>query len=83
MSNHLENGIHITEDEMERVLTAQEAADVIGCTEGRVRQMCIKKTMKSAKLDGKWIIPVKEARRVKALTHNCGRPRVRPQKKSR
>ena len=58
-------------------VSAQEAAEIIGCTDGRVRQMVRSGEIKGAVRAGKWayLIPVTEAERIKDAPHKSGRPR--------
>lgn len=57
-------------------LTPTEAATVIGCTDGRVRQL-----LRDGKLIGQkigermWLIPADEARKMRDLPIETGRPR--------
>jgi len=46
-------------------LNVQEVADLLGCTDARVRQMLIAKELKGIKANERaWMIPKKEAQRV-------------------
>jgi excisionase family DNA binding protein len=57
-------------------LTPTEAASVIGCTDGRVRQL-----LRDGKLSGEkigvrmWLIPEGEAQKMRDLPAETGRPR--------
>ena len=57
-------------------ISVSEAADIIGCTPGRVRQMLRSSDISGFKVgDWTWAIPRKEAERVKNIEHPTGRPR--------
>ena len=56
----------------------EKAAEVIGVTEGRVRQMLREGEMKGRKVnDRAWIMDPKEVERMAALEQKTGRPRTR------
>ena len=57
-------------------LTAAEAAELIGCSDARVRQMIRSGEIAAEKLSPRmWIIAKKEATRVRDLPYKTGRPR--------
>jgi excisionase family DNA binding protein len=58
-------------------LSAQEAADFIGCTDGRVRQLVRANLIRGAVRVGKraLLIPVSEAERLRENPKKTGRPR--------
>lgn len=57
-------------------VNVQEAAEIIGCTDGRVRQL-----LQVGEIDGikanrrAWLIRRSEAERVRDIEHTTGRPR--------
>lgn len=56
-------------------LSVQAAAETIGVTEGRVRQLLMSGEMKGHKVNGRaWVIPSKEVRRF-VEPSKIGRPR--------
>jgi excisionase family DNA binding protein len=59
-------------------LNVREAAEQIGCTEGRVRQMLIAGDMKGKKANARaWLIPSTEVERMAAREYTTGRRRTR------
>jgi len=57
-------------------LNVQEAADTIGCTTGRVRQMLITGEMRGIKANGRaWLITKAEVAKIANTRHKTGRPR--------
>lgn len=61
---------------VENLLTADEAAKFIGCSSGRVRQMC-REGIIAGKKAGKrlWLVPLQEADKVRNQPYQMGRPR--------
>lgn len=63
-----------------KLLNVHEAAEVIGVTVGRVRQMLLNKTGNGARLKGikangrAWLIPKKEAEKMRVNRPPKGRP---------
>lgn len=61
---------------MPKFLSVEEAANYIGCTSGRVRQMLRNGDIQGQKVhERSWIVPESEAAKVKENTHKVGRPR--------
>ena len=57
-------------------LNVVEAASIIGCSPGRVRQLLRAAEMRGVKANEKaWLIPRKEAERMAKHKPNTGRPR--------
>ena len=57
-------------------LTPNEAADVIGCTDGRVRQLLRDGKLLGQKIGERmWLIPEAEVRKMRDLPVETGRPR--------
>jgi excisionase family DNA binding protein len=57
-------------------LTPTEAAVVIGCTDGRVRQLLRDGTLLGKKVGERmWLIPEDEAQKIRDLPVETGRPR--------
>lgn len=64
--------------ENRRFLSVKEAADVIGCTVGRVRQLLIAGDLKGEKLNERaWAIPRTVAQKYAEKPAKTGRPRIR------
>jgi excisionase family DNA binding protein len=61
-------------------LTTQEAAEFIGCTDSRIRQMVRAKELRGIVQVGKktYLIPTSEAERVRENPSKIGRPRATP-----
>lgn len=61
-------------------MTTQEAADFIGCTDGRLRQLIRDNAVKGVVRVGKktHLIPVSEAERMRENPSKIGRPRKSP-----
>lgn len=61
---------------IEDYLTAAEAAEHIGCSDARVRQMIRKGEIQAEKAGLRmWLVPKREADRVRDLPYKTGRPR--------
>jgi excisionase family DNA binding protein len=64
------------------MFTVEEAAEALGCTGARIRQMLLDKEMKGKKLNedkdrSAWLIPQEEVKRAaKAARRKGGRPRI-------
>jgi excisionase family DNA binding protein len=57
-------------------LTPIEAANVIGCTDGRVRQLLRDGKLLGQKINARmWLIPADEAQKMRDLPVETGRPR--------
>ena len=56
-------------------VSVTEAAVIIGVTPARVRQMLATEEMKGYKCGETWAVPEKEAKRVRDIDHDTGRPR--------
>jgi len=58
-------------------LTAQDAADEIGCTDAYVRQMILSGRIRGARKVGRhaWLVPIKEACRIRDEPYSTGRRR--------
>jgi len=57
-------------------LNVSEAAEVIGCTDGRVRQMLRSGEMQGVKANEKaWLVDREEAERIAKVRRGAGRPR--------
>ena len=57
-------------------LNVAQAADLVGCTEGRVRQLLIDGVLDGFKINGKaWAIDPKSARKLRDSVAKTGRPR--------
>lgn len=64
---------------LENYLNTQEAADVIGCTDGYVRRLLLDGKITGKKVTARsWVIPRKEAERVRDDLPPTGRPRSGP-----
>lgn len=62
-------------------LTATEAADVIGCTTGRVRALCGDGVLKAEKVGPRaWMIDRRSAEELARRPSKTGRPRKFPKK---
>lgn len=62
-------------------LTATEAADVIGCTTGRVRAMCKKELLSAVKVGPRaWMVDRASAEKIAKNPAKTGRPRKNPKK---
>ena len=62
---------------LENFLTVTEAADVIGCTTGRVRQLLLAGSIIGKKFTKRsWAVDRDSARRYAARKKTTGRPRV-------
>lgn len=58
------------------LVTTKEAADIIGVTDARVRQMRKEEKIKAVKIDNRtWMIPLSEAQRLAENPPKTGRPR--------
>lgn len=58
-------------------VSVQEAAEIIGCTVGRVRQMLIGGILKGEKLNARaWAVDRKNAEKIAKTPQEKGRPRV-------
>lgn len=58
-------------------LSVQEAASLVGCTVGRIRQMLRKGDLKGQKLSERaWVVDPQSVRKIAANPHSVGRPRV-------
>ena len=56
---------------------AKEAAEIIGCTGGRVRQLLREGTLKGKKITGNaWLIHKLDAEAIRDIEHETGRPRI-------
>jgi hypothetical protein len=61
---------------IENYLTPTEAADFIGCSSARVRQMLCDGLLAGKKISPRlWLIPVEEAKKIRDLPAKTGRPR--------
>ncbi len=61
---------------IENYLTAAEAAELIGCTGNRVRQLIRAGAIQAKKIGhGMWLVPVNEAEKARDLPYKTGRPR--------
>lgn len=61
---------------IENYLTATEAAELIGCSSARVRQMIQQGVIKGKKLSPRmWLIARADAEKVRNLPYKTGRPR--------
>jgi len=61
---------------IEHYVNVQEAAAIIGCTDGRVRQMLLDGLMTGLKANERaWLIDKAEAERIRDIEHKTGRPR--------
>jgi hypothetical protein len=68
---------------LENYVNVQEAAAIIGCTDGRVRQMLLDGKMIGVKANERaWMIDKTEAERIRDVEHGTGRPRSDGGKKS-
>jgi excisionase family DNA binding protein len=57
------------------LLNVDEAAAVVGCTPGRIRQMLGDGTLKGIKANGRaWLVPKKEAEKLRDHRPPKGRP---------
>jgi excisionase family DNA binding protein len=57
-------------------LTVQQAAEVIGCTGGRVRQMLLAGELQGVKFNARaWMIPKKSAAKMARTPRPVGRPK--------
>ena len=57
-------------------ISVPEAADIIGCTEGRVRQLIYAEKLKAIKPNSAWLVLEKAAREIARHPSNVGRPRI-------
>lgn len=58
-------------------VNVNEAADLLGCTVGRVRQMLRDGSLKGLKANAKaWLVPTTEIERMAERPYKTGRPRV-------
>lgn len=65
------------------LVSVDEAAKIIGCTDGRVRQMLIEGRLEGQKLNKRaWGIRRAEAERLRDMEYGTGRPRVDARKNS-
>lgn len=62
----------------DKFLTVAQAAEIIGCTDGRVRQLIREKKINGVDNVSERIrlIPKEEAYRLRDTHHNVGRPRI-------
>ena len=59
-------------------LSVAEAAELIGCSDGRVRQMLRAKELRGQKLHHMaWVVEKRDAERMAKKTYTTGRPRTR------
>lgn len=69
---------------LEEYVNVTTAADIIGVTVGRIRQMLISQTLRGEKVnDRAWVVDRTDAERVAKVEHKGGRQRSRPVKKRR
>lgn len=62
-----------------KFLSVKEAADILGCTEGRVRQLALAGTIKSERFNGKALaIPLESLQKYAKTPIKTGRPRLNP-----
>lgn len=62
-----------------KFLSVKEAANILGCTEGRIRQLVIAKTLKAERFNKKALaIPLESLEKYKKTPITTGRPRLRP-----
>lgn len=60
------------------LLNVREAATLIGCTTGRVLQMCRDKTIAAVKANGRcWLVPRDAAEQIAVAPAKTGRPRTK------
>jgi len=58
---------------IDKFMNVNEAAEVLGCTNARVRQLLISGEMRGKKANGRaWLIPIKEVNRVAQLERRKG-----------
>lgn len=58
-------------------LSVQEAAEFIGCTVGRIRQMLRSGELKGQKLSERaWVVDPNSVKKVAENPHSVGRPRI-------
>ena len=63
-------------------VNVQEAAKLVGCTEGRIRQMLLDGTLKGEKANQRaWLILTTEIERLREKPYTTGRPRTSGGKK--
>lgn len=63
--------------DIERLLTVSQAAEVIGCTPGRVRQLILAGTLEATKLSPRiMLVQKKDAEKIARNPANVGRPRI-------
>lgn len=61
---------------VEQFVNAREAAAIIGCTDGRVRQLLLSGELEGVKANERaWLILRCEAERMRDVEHGTGRPR--------
>lgn len=62
---------------IQNLLTPREAADVIGCTVGRIYQLLQEDRLEGVKIHQRaWLIPEPEVRRFASVQQTRGRPRI-------
>jgi hypothetical protein len=62
------------------IMNVKEAAELIGCTTGRIRQLLLAGELRGLKFSPRaWAVSRKDALRVARLEHGTGRPRSRRQ----
>lgn len=62
---------------LENYLTITETADMLGCTEGRIRQLLRDKKLKGKKFHERaWAIERVSAEKYAAIKQTVGRPRI-------
>lgn len=60
----------------DKYCSVDEAAEIIGCTDGRVRQLLRAGELKGVKINARaWVVETKDASRVADIEHKSGRPR--------
>jgi excisionase family DNA binding protein len=52
-----------------------EAAESLGMSDGRIRQLLINRTLKGHKIGQNWVIPAVEIERFRQIPQKTGRPR--------
>lgn len=58
-------------------LNVKDAAKLIGCTEGRVRQLLIADQIRGEKINSRaWLVEKKDAERVRDIAPRGGMPRI-------
>ena len=58
-------------------VSVAEAAEIIGCTEGRIRKLLIDRVLKGKKLNERaWAVEEQSAKKYAKIPQKLGRPRV-------